>query len=144
MNDDVVETTVCITAVERRNKALSITGRIVDLRVRASAERSLVGAAVKVDYQGVMLPNMVTKTGILFRLPIPLDVANQAIDQIADGAEPTISVTPDVIRPMTEPCARVPLSILRELRGQEAGTEMSRRALVKVWSEDRKTGKGTG
>lgn len=145
MNEDesLVETTVCITDVNRRKKGLLIKGRVVDVRVQASAERALVGTSVDVDYQGVLLPNMVARTGILFRLSIPLAAANEALDAIAEGRTPTIEVAPEVIRPMTEPCARVPLSLLRELRGQEAGTEMSRRALVKVWSEDRRTGKPT-
>ena len=50
-------------------------------------------------------------------------------------------VEPEIIRPMDEPCVRVPLSILKELRGQESGIEYSRRALVRTWSEDRRTGK---
>jgi hypothetical protein len=84
---------------------------------------------------------MVLKAGILFRLGLPIESANLALDEIADGKNSVLKVQPDLIRPMAEPSVRVPLSLLRELRGQEAGMEMSRRALVKAWSEDRRTGK---
>lgn len=144
MTDGIVETTVCITSVSRKRKGTLIKGRIVDVQARAPAEKALVSAPVEVDYQGVLLPNMVVRSGILFRLGIPLEDANQALDLIADGQDPVLRLSPEVIRPMSEPCPRVPLSLLRELRGQEAGTEMSRRALLKIWSEDRRTGKVGG
>lgn len=139
-----VETVVCITDSVKKDKTFVIRGRIVDLVARASAERALIGSAVSVTYSGVLLPNMVVKTGILFRLSVPIELANAALDEIAEGRDAVIRTEPDVIRPMAEPCARVPLSLLRELRGQEAGTEMSRRALVKTWAEERRTGRKTG
>lgn len=142
MNDDLVETVVCITDLKKKD-ALVIKGRIVEVKAKASAEKALIGTTVSIKYAGVMLPHMILKVGILFRLNVPLESANAALDKIADGQEPTIDVEPQLIRPMAEPSARVPLSLLRELRGQELGTEMSRRALVKAWSEDRRTGKSS-
>jgi hypothetical protein len=135
-----VETTVCVTNSKQTATGLQIRGRVVDVQAKA-AERALVGTTVIVEYSGILLPNMVIRTGILFRLSIPLDKVNAALDEVAEGKEASISVAPEIIRPMAEPCARVPLSLLRELRGQESGTEMSRRALVKTWSEDRRTGR---
>jgi hypothetical protein len=129
---------------ERDGKQIArveIEGRVVDVKAMASAERALIGSTLHVRYEGILLPNMILKTGILFRLSIPIDAANAALDSIADGNAASIIVKPTIIRPMSEPCARVPLSLLRELRGQELGTELSRRALVKTWSEDRSTGK---
>jgi hypothetical protein len=140
MNENFVETVVCITDLKRKD-ALHIKGRIVEVRAKISAEKALTGATVNVKYSGVLLPYMILKIGILFRLNIPLEQANAALDEVAEGKDPVIAVEPELIRPMSEPSARVPLSLLRELRGQELGTELSRRALVKAWSEDRRTGK---
>ena len=139
--NDFVDTVVCITEIRRRQDAISIRGRVVDVKAKATAEKALIGSVVEVAYSGIMLPHMIIKVGILFRLGIPLDVANAALDDIADGKDSIVKVEPDLIRPMAEPSVRVPLSLLRELRGQEAGMEMSRRALVKAWAEDRRTGK---
>lgn len=139
--NDIVDTIVCITEIRRKQDSFNIKARIIDVKAKATAERALIGATVEVSYSGIMLPYMVLKVGILFRLGIPLDIANSSLDEIADGKNPVIKVQPELIRPMAEPSVRVPLSLLRELRGQEAGMEMSRRALVKAWAEDRRTGK---
>lgn len=140
MTEQAVDTTVCI--IEAKKRKLRV--RVVDVHTRVISERALVGSVLDVEYSGVLLPNMILKTGILFRMSVPLDKLNEALDTIANGAEPTIVLTPEIIRPMAEPCARVPLSLLRELRGQEPNTERVRRALVKTWSEDRRTGRQTG
>jgi hypothetical protein len=139
---DVVEAVVCITSIKKSGDFV-INGRVVDVRAKISAEKALINSTIEVRYKGVILQNMVLKVGILFRVSIPLDVANSALDKIAEGVEHLISIEPELIRPMAEPSVRVPLSLLRELRGQELGTEMSRRSLVKAWSEDRKTGKSS-
>lgn len=139
--NDIVDTIVCITEIRKKQESFSIKARVIDVKAKATAEKALIGSMVEVSYSGSMLPYMVLKVGILFRLGIPLEVANSALDEIADGKNPITKVQPDLIRPMAEPSVRVPLSILRELRGQEAGMEMSRRALVKAWAEDRRTGK---
>lgn len=139
--NDFVDSVVCITEIRRRQDSVSIRGRIIDVKAKATAEKALIGSSVEVSYAGIMLPYMVLKAGILFRLGLPIESANLALDEIADGKNSVLKVQPDLIRPMAEPSVRVPLSLLRELRGQEAGMEMSRRALVKAWSEDRRTGK---
>lgn len=139
--NDLVDSVVCITEIRRRHDSVSIRGRIIDVTAKATAEKALIGSSVEVSYAGIMLPYMVLKVGILFRLGLPLDTANLALDEIAEGKSAVLKVQPELIRPMAEPSVRVPLSLLRELRGQEAGMEMSRRALVKAWSEDRRTGK---
>jgi hypothetical protein len=140
--NDVVEAVVCITSIKRSGD-LVINGRVVDVKAKISAEKALINSTIEVRYNGIMLQNMVLKVGILFRVSIPLEVANSALDKIAEGADHVISIEPELIRPMSEPSVRVPLSLLRELRGQELGTEMSRRALVKAWAEDRRTGKSS-
>ena len=102
----------------------------------------LTGIAINLQYSGPILTNLSIRSGILFRLSVPGLEVEKALLAVANEEEPEIVVTePEVIRPMNEPCVRVPLSILRELRGQEAGIEYSRRALVRTWSEDRRTGK---
>jgi hypothetical protein len=140
--NDIVEAVVCITSIKRSGD-LVINGRVVDVKAKISAEKALINSTIEVRYNGIMLQNMVLKVGILFRVSIPLEVANNALDKIAEGADHIISIEPELIRPMSEPSVRVPLSLLRELRGQELGTEMSRRALVKAWAEDRRTGKSS-
>lgn len=140
-----VDLIVCITESQGSpyKGNLKIKGRIIDVSAQVLGERALVGSVVQISYSGNLLPNMVIKVGILFRVSLPLETANAALDDIANGVPPeyTISFTPNLIRPMTEPCVRVPLSLLRDLRGQESFAEMTRRALIKTWSEDRRTGK---
>lgn len=138
INVDVV---ACIVRLTRRERAAVLDSRIVSVKAEVPAEKALIGSRLLVNYSGVLLPNMVLRTGILFRASIPLADANKALDVVAEHGSAEIQISPDIIRPMAEPCARVPLSLLRELRGQEVGTEMSRRALVKMWSEERTTGK---
>lgn len=99
------------------------------------------GTVVNLTYSGPILKNVSIRPGILFRCSLPQREVEQALEQIAQDETPELHVRPEVIRPMAEPCVRVPLSILRELRGQEAGIEYTRRALVQTWSEDRQTGK---
>jgi hypothetical protein len=102
----------------------------------------LTGTIVNLSYSGPILTNLSIRSGILFRLAMPAVEVEKALLAVARDEEPEVSVKePEVIRPMNEPCVRVPLSILRELRGQEAGIEYSRRALVRTWSQDRRTGK---
>lgn len=104
----------------------------------------LSGTIVNLQYSGLLLKNLNFRPGILFRFAMSsVDVEN-ALAEVAEGREPEITIdSPDIVRPMAEPCVRVPLSILSELRGQEARIEYGRRALVKTWSEDRRTGKAS-
>lgn len=100
----------------------------------------IVGSVIEIKYDGSKVKNLVFHPGMLFRIPIPEGAVETSLDQIASGKDCVLSLTPDILRPMDEPCVRVPLSLLKELRGQEAGIEYSRRALVTTWSKDRKTG----
>jgi len=105
----------------------------------------LVGTLVNLHYAGPIMKNLSIRSGILFRMSLPVEAVEVALSDIVEGMEPTIMVTSsEIIRPMAEPCVRVPLSVLRELRGQEAGIESTRRALVKTWSQDRRTGNAAG
>ena len=113
-------------------------GRITHVQTRVTSEKALVGAEVVLLHEGSVLPGLPLRTGLLCRATISLEEANLMLDQVAELQESPLEVRPSAIRPMNEPCARVPLSLFRELRGQESNTEMSRRALVKVWSEDRR------
>jgi hypothetical protein len=120
-----------------------LKGRIASVQSRMTAEKALVGFEVVLHHQGSVLPGLPLRPGVLCRAALSLEKVNEALDQIAGGLDvetATVVFQPETIRPMAEPCARVPLSLLRELRGQESTTEMTRRALVKVWSEDRRTG----
>jgi hypothetical protein len=92
------------------------------------------------QYRGPLLPKMVLRSGILCRTEMPLDVANRALDELAADGTPTALFEPRLVRPLSEPCVRVPLSLLRELRGQEPSTDRQRIALVRAWGDDRKTG----
>jgi len=100
-----------------------------------------VGTTLNIRYAGTVLHQLRLTPGIVFRLSIPKPDVAVALEQIANDQEPELALEPDFIRPMDEPCVRVPLSVLTELRGQEAGIEYARRALVQTWSKDRRTGK---
>jgi hypothetical protein len=144
VTDQVLVSATIINATNRPSPAgtvWTIEARIVSVNAKVPAEAALVGLLMKVDYVGYLLPRMSVRSGLLFRAALPLEVAEAALDQVAKDNEPVITCQVSEIRPMAEPCVRVPLSLLRELRGQEARAEMSRRSLVKTWGEDRRTGK---
>ena len=124
-----------------RKQHWTMKARIVRVVAKVPAEKALTGLVLNISYTGPLVPNLSIHPGILFRVSIPLVEAEKALDEVAAEKQPEIALTPDILKAMPEPCARVPLSLLQELRGQEAGTEFSRRALMRFWSEDRRTGK---
>ncbi len=135
---------VIIDAARRhvdRKQHWRIKARIVRVVAQVPAEKALTGLVLNIAYSGPLVPHLSIHPGILFRVSIPLADAEKALDGVAENQAPEIALTPDILKAMPEPCARVPLSLLQELRGQEAGTEFSRRALMRFWSEDRRTGK---
>ena len=139
---DVVEAVVVLTQAERQGSVWKMQGRIESVRAKASAERALVGLRVSMTYEGRLLPKVYLASGLLTQVDIPLKDAEAALDRLAaEEKDVTIEFKPVLLKPMAEPCVRVPLSLLRELRGQEAGAETSRRVLVSTWSDERRTGK---
>ena len=137
---------VSATAKDGARKRWGIQALIAGVVAKAPAERALIGQRMSLVYDGVLLAQLALKRGILFRVQMPLALANEALDRLALGEPTAIKFQPLFIRPMEEPCVRVPLSLLRELRGQEIGTEYSRRALVSLWnagdSHDGNVGRG--
>lgn len=128
-------------------KRWSMKAVVTSVVAKVPAERALIGQRLHLSYDGVLLAQLALKRGILFRVQVPLALANDALDALANGAPKPIEFQPAFIRPMDEPCVRVPLSLLRELRGQEIGTEYGRRALVSLWStardeNDKNAGRG--
>jgi len=120
----------------------TVTGRIVNvMRASANAEYALLGYSIKLDYKSSIRQGLVFNPGFLIRTVISMDIVDSFIDKIAAGDTEEPHIVVDEIRPINEPCVRVPLSLFMSLRGQEAVAEMQRRALVRAWSEDRKTGK---
>lgn len=142
-NDVVDVSAVIIDASKRhvdRRIHWTMKARIVAVAAKVPAEKALTGLLLKIRYNGPLVPNLSIRPGILFKVGIPVPVAEKALDEVAEERYPEIAVDPEILKAMPEPCVRVPLSLLRELRGQELGTEFSRRALVRTWSEDRRTG----
>lgn len=143
-SDDVVDVVGVIQDVSamslsdgrRTWKRWAVRALIEGVVAKVPAERALIGQRMRLTYDGVLLAQLALKRGILFRVQMPLLLANAALDRLAQGNPTTIEFQPLFIRPMEEPCVRVPLSLLRELRGQEIGTEYSRRALVSLWNGD--------
>lgn len=141
--DTVDVAAVIIDATKRhfdRRIHWTMKARIVAVAAKVPAEKALTGLLLKIRYNGPLVPNLSIRPGILFKVSIPVSVAEKALDEVAEERYPEIAVEPEILKAMPEPCVRVPLSLLRELRGQEIGTEFSRRALVRTWSEDRRTG----
>lgn len=145
--DNLVDVVAVIIDATRRHidrkHQWTMKARIVRVAAKVPAEKALTGLVLNIIYNGPMVPNLSIHPGILFRVSIPLVQAEKALDDVAAEQQPEITLTPDILKAMPEPCARVPLSLLQELRGQEAGTEYSRRALMRFWSEDRRTGKAS-
>lgn len=141
-DDNVVDVVGVIQAISatqlsdgrRTWKRWSVQALIASVVAKAPAERALIGQRMSLVYDGVLLAQLALKRGILFRVQMPLALANEALDKLALGQPTAVKFQPLFIRPMEEPCVRVPLSLLRELRGQEIGTEYSRRALVSLWN----------
>ena len=138
--------TCLITIIDANNAGgvWMVHGRVVDVDNKVPAETALCGVRVRVMYRGPMKKHLVFKAGIVLQIGIPLPIAEKVLDIIGDGTEPMDIVIEAfevlAIHLVSEPCARVPISILREMRGFSPKTEMSRRAILQVWSEDRKTG----
>ena len=142
---DMVDVVAVIIDAARKNidrkHQWTIKARIIRVTAKVPAEKALTGLVLNIVYNGPLVPNLAVLPGILFRVAIPLVEAEKALDEVAAETQPEIALVPDILKAMPEPCARVPLSLLQELRGQETGTEFSRRALMRFWSEDRRTGK---
>jgi hypothetical protein len=135
MNDvDLVGVIEDVRVIEQgQRKTWAVDAIIAGVVAKVPAERALMGQRMHLRYDGVLLAQLALKRGILFQVQAPLALVNAALDLIAEGKEAPLRFQPLFIRPMAEPCVRVPLSLLRELRGQEIGTEYSRRALVSLW-----------
>ncbi len=140
--ESVDVTAVMLVAVRHSPNLWTIKARIINVVEKVPAERALIGCLVDLTYRGTLLPHLALKVGLLIRVGIPLVDAERHLDLIAEGNDPFVApplvFEALVLRPMTEPCVRVPLSLLRELRSQEFRAESVRSALVHAWTEDRK------
>jgi hypothetical protein len=107
-----------------------VSGRIISVIAQAPAERALIGCPVSIRVAQTQKPRVRLQPGFLIRTELPLITVNNALDSIAsETPDFTIKLTDTIIEPMSEPSIRIPLSLLRELRGQEWQTEQSRRVL---------------
>lgn len=116
--------------------------RIVTVVAQVHAEHALIGLKARVRFPSK--PWLMPKQGLLVRLQLPVDVAEKALDRLAADEDPEsieMEFSTTSVKEMNEPCVRVPLSLLRELRAQESVSERSRQALLQAWSRDRRTGK---
>jgi hypothetical protein len=120
---------------------LSGTSEIARVQENWLSITKLSGTRLAISYDGPILPKMSIRSGILFRIALDSDTVAQALETVAQGQVPTMSIMASVIRPLAQPCVRVPLEMLKELRGQEVSLEMAKLALVDAWETDRKTGK---
>ena len=73
------------------------------------------------------------RKGSLFTCSVGHDVVEYLLNCALVGEIDETPVVTSGIQPVHEPCVRVPLSVLRELRGQEGTTEAARSAIVSVW-----------
>lgn len=74
------------------------------------------------------------KKGALFIGNLRLDTLEYLLNCAASDRDPDLQPISLDIFPVTEPCVRVPISVLKELRGQEGTIEAARSALVGVWN----------
>jgi len=141
MSNSTVNTTAVLT--DTRGMRAPLLVRIVDMDRSASAPvdhwlspLKVIGLSAEATFTGPLLPKLVLRPGILVRLAIPEAVIGAALEAYASGeAAHVMRFTTDVLRPMNEPCVRVPITLLRELRGFEARSEYARRALVDACNE---------
>lgn len=126
----------------------TVRAKVVSVVAKVHAEYALVGTQLQLTLSKPPHPTLVTrgtmKSGILFRVEVPVDVAEHALDLIGNNVDIdslVLEFAPTSVRPVAEPCVRVPLSVLRELRSQESTVERTRQALLHAWSQDRRTGK---
>lgn len=135
--EDQVDLVVVIKDQPSKNV---IRGRVVRIDAKAAAEWSLVGLQVRIQFEDAAKPHLVLKSGILVRVTLGIDAVNGIINRIADGSDYEELTVTD-LRPLNEPCVRIPLSLFSMLRGQDATSEYERRALETAWSQDRRTGR---
>lgn len=127
--------TVALKEVTSKKSPWTLHGVIVAVETIYPAERGLVGSSVVIQYAGRILPNQVLKQGLLFTVDVPISEVNALLDARVAGALP-LHLPVVAISPMKEPCVRVPISLLTELRGQVAATEMSRQAITSIWKSN--------
>ena len=91
----------------------------------------------------VLLPNVTLGVGNLARIYLDRADIELVLDKVACSDVSVSEVAIENIYPCNTPCVRVPLSLLEELRGQEAfRAERARAAIIETWKTDRHTGRG--
>ena len=114
---------LCVRAVRTDGKFPAI---VLSIPSPVARDRALVGCKVMV----------VTKTvfvRVARNMVVEVEASDAALDQLfaAMVDEQPLSITSD-IHPCSEPSVRVPLSLLKELRGQEREAEQQRQVLLTV------------
>jgi len=123
---------VSVSSALRTQTSSRLIGTLIQIDSRLATERALVGCSV--DVLPALDLNM--KPGMLFMATVSVEAINAALDELAADREPVLyHVGPIALMP--EPCIRVPVSLLRELRGQDPWTDASRLALVKPFMKPR-------
>lgn len=130
----------------RRDGEWKIRARVISVEAQVPAEHALIGLPLTITFGRTPHSDIVLKPGILFRVGIPVEIAEGVLDAIAAEDDATADkfqavFEAEMLRPMAEPCVRIPLSLLKALRSQEPRAEASRQALLMLWAKDRWTGK---
>jgi hypothetical protein len=100
--------------------------RVLFLPSPLARDRELVGKALTVEVAKSFVR-------VASNMIVELDATNERLDELYSQRvdEHPLRITSDV-HPCPEPSIRVPLSLLKELRGQEAEAEAQRQTLLTV------------
>ncbi len=140
----MIDVVAAVIEANNEDKLWTIRARVITVDAKVHAEHALIGLHITLTYSNPLHFALKLREGMLFRVGLPVDKAEKLLDSIAENVpldSLSLNFEPIIISPMQEPSARVPLSVLRELRGQESVTERVRQAIVHLWSVDRRTGK---
>jgi hypothetical protein len=124
---------------------LELVPFIVGLRGRETATHGVIVAALSPDLEHRALvgrtvvltslhrePNVMLRGGYLVRANLLADVVREAL---AAGGPDQLPIE-GALMSMREPCARVPISLLRALRGQQTSQDQSRLALISLFDRE--------
>ena len=97
----------------------------------------LSGMPISVTTDKKSLPRQMPplRKGSLFVCSVEQSLIEYLLECVLSYMVPDAPLVTSDIQPVSEPCVRVPLSVLRELRGQEGTIEATRSAIVSVWNK---------
>lgn len=129
-----VRATLSVLSTHLPSPARPGVGVIIHVVAQVLSERALIGQ--RIIFWPKKSDNIHFHKGFVLSTDLPLALVEPALNTLsAGGSGPFEAGALDVFS-VAEPCVRVPISLLRMMRGQEAYTERQRAALTSMWDKE--------